>query len=161
MTTLAEVIRDVAVDARCLELADDDFGLAHDLRLVTRRSLPTLWPGQYDAASHTAQTVPDCAAIVKRAARYRREQRIEDYERCMRALQAFFVCDDAAPARTPAEVRAAFGLTSNGTDERVQRNEQHVRRLAPFLDRKATWKACCAPVDMSQVDALANARASQ
>ena len=126
--------------------------------------MPTFWPPSYDAAQ-ACRTLPDCAQLVRRAARYKRQQRMDEYEQCMRMLVEFFVCDDAAPARTPSEVRAAFGLNKRNDgaaeDECVKRNEQRLCKLAPFLDRSKTWNACCAPIDTSQMDALANANKPQ
>jgi len=157
---LQEVENDLAVDLRCADLAQGDLGLRHDIRLLTRRSMPTLWPNVNEPPAK--QAVPDCAALVERAARYKRQQRFQEYEECMQALLAFFLCNEAAPARTPAEVRAAFRLdTAVAQDVCVQRNEQRLQRLAKFLERNATWQACCGSIDMTQVDALVNAGAER
>jgi len=68
--------------------------------------MPALWPKNYNTEQQSP--LPDCVALVKRAARYKRQRSSKDYERCMQALQAFFVCDDAAPARTPADVMGSI-----------------------------------------------------
>lgn len=41
MSTLQEIQADIAADVRCIEQAQGDVGLEHDLRLLTRRSMPT------------------------------------------------------------------------------------------------------------------------
>lgn len=144
--------RDAGVDRR-LDVFDNpdlraDPGLRLDLRLATRRSMPPLWRRQQKA-------LPDCAATFRDAIRAKRAGDTATYEQCMARLVAFFTSNDAAPARSPDEVRRAFGLSVDAVfaDATTAETQQ---RFA-WLDHDATQRACNAPVDVDRIDVLADA----
>lgn len=139
-STFFDCFADLQIDSEVL--LESDLGARFDKRLLTRQSAPPLWS--------TENTLPDCAALVRRASRAKANGETAKYEAYMQQLVRFF--ENHAPARTPDQVRRAFQLGQpTESDSQIQKQ---VEREMPFLDAKATKHICCAKIDVSKIDAL-------
>ena len=148
-----DAFADLDIDPTCAERANGDAGLAFDIRLLTRRSAPPLWrQARNDGEQPPPPPFINCYELVCRAARYRAANRVDDYDQCMRALVRFFVDGDAAPARTPAQVRCAFRLPPPSTAD--AQAERRVLNAMRYLDGDAVRAACCGNVNVDDIDAL-------
>lgn len=116
----------------------EDAGLEIDVRLVTRCSMPLLLGQQQPTA---VSEEGECAALLKSAIAAKRGNRMHEYEKAMRALTDYFAAK--TPARTPAEVRRDFSLSSS-------RQAPVVPDDLLFLDFDAIDEAVNAPVDLAQ-----------
>ena len=139
---------DVQCDTYLAErVGDEDKGLLHDARLLTRRSAPPL-PNNAPSSA-----LPNCAQHLRMAVRARERNDEEAYESAIDRLLDFFLASGAPP--TPAQVRNAFHLgKASASDER---NEEEVLHQLPFMDRDAVQRIVGEPIDVDALDALREA----
>lgn len=152
MKAVYDCFEDLQVDHTVLEEAD--LGFRFDRRALTRLSAPELW-SEFDATGECtdAELLPDCAALVRRAARAKEAGDDAKYEHYMQQLVRFF--GNYAPARTPSQVRRAFRLGQ--ASKKDEENQRTVEREMSFLDAETTRRICTAPIDVSRIDALQQA----
>lgn len=152
MTASIDCFDDLQIDHTVMEEAD--LGFRFDRRSITRISAPQLWSSDEIQDGQSASVVlPDCSALVRRAARAKEAGDEAKYEIYMQQLVRFF--GNYAPARTPGQVRRAFrlGAPSNKDVD----NQRAIEKQMPFLDADTTRRICTAPIDVSRIDALQQA----
>lgn len=168
-----------------------DAGLLFDIRLLTRESAPPFSAAaSFSSASgfRSPSTLLDCDYLLQKAAEAKRNGRMEEYEKRMRALVRFF--GNYGPARSPQQVRRAFRLsasasafsgpafasssafssasafssssasfgTSRFEEQENEISEQRVKTQMPFLDEKKVGPIIYGSFDATQVDCVKEAR---